>query len=71
MSVPTYGAVLLSADMKKVLLVQSYWAKNSWSFPKGKVNENEEPIECAVREVNKIYKMAYAATYLNLKDETQ
>lgn len=51
MSVPTYGAILLSDDMKKVLLVQSYWAKNSWGFPKGKVNENEEPIECAVREV--------------------
>lgn len=51
MSVPTYGAILLTPDMKHCLLVQSFFAKNSWSFPKGKVNENEEPDKCAVREV--------------------
>lgn len=50
-SVPTYGAILLTPDMKHCLLVQSYFAKNSWSFPKGKVNENEEPVKCAIREV--------------------
>ncbi|CAG9804498.1 unnamed protein product [Chironomus riparius] len=51
MSVPTYGAILLTADLKNCLLVQSFFAKNSWSFPKGKVNENEDPCKCAVREV--------------------
>lgn len=51
MSVPTYGTILLTADMKHCLLVQSFFAKNSWSFPKGKVNENEDPVKCAVREV--------------------
>lgn len=51
MSVPTYGAILLTADLKNCLLVQSFFAKNSWSFPKGKVNENEDPVKCAVREV--------------------
>lgn len=51
MSVPTYGAILLTPDMKHCLLVQSFFAKNSWSFPKGKVNENEDPDKCAVREV--------------------
>ncbi|GLV31702.1 Decapping protein 2 [Carabus blaptoides fortunei] len=50
-SVPTYGAILLSEDLTHVLLVQSYWAKNSWGFPKGKVNEDEEPSHCAIREV--------------------
>lgn len=50
-SVPTYGAILLTPDMRNCLLVQSFFAKNSWSFPKGKVNENEEPDKCAVREV--------------------
>ncbi|XP_055531751.1 m7GpppN-mRNA hydrolase-like [Wyeomyia smithii] len=51
LSVPTYGAILLSEDMEQVLLVQSFWAKSSWGFPKGKINENEEPINCAIREV--------------------
>lgn len=51
LSVPTYGAILLTPDMKNCLLVQSFFAKNSWSFPKGKVNENEDPVKCAVREV--------------------
>lgn len=50
-SVPTYGAILLSEDMSHVLLVQSYWAKASWGFPKGKVNEDEDPAHCAIREV--------------------
>ncbi|XP_053668122.1 m7GpppN-mRNA hydrolase [Anopheles marshallii] len=51
LTVPTYGAILLSEDMKHVLLVQSFWAKSSWGFPKGKINENEEPANCAIREV--------------------
>lgn len=50
-SVPTYGAIILSENMSHVLLVQSYWAKSSWGFPKGKVNEEEDPAHCAVREV--------------------
>ncbi|XP_074038297.1 decapping mRNA 2 isoform X2 [Leptinotarsa decemlineata] len=49
--VPTYGAIILSENMSHVLLVQSYWAKSSWGFPKGKVNEEEDPAHCAVREV--------------------
>jgi mRNA-decapping enzyme subunit 2 len=35
----------------QVLLVQSYWSKCSWGFPKGKINENEDPAHCAIREV--------------------
>ncbi|XP_055383540.1 putative uncharacterized protein DDB_G0282133 [Condylostylus longicornis] len=51
LSVPTYGAILVSEDLKNVLLVQSYWAKSSWGFPKGKINEHESPVHCATREV--------------------
>uniref|UniRef100_A0A0L8HJ63 mRNA-decapping enzyme 2 n=2 Tax=Octopus bimaculoides TaxID=37653 RepID=A0A0L8HJ63_OCTBM len=51
MSVPTYGAIILDPEMKFVLLVQGYWAKSSWGFPKGKINEDETEQECAVREV--------------------
>lgn len=50
-NVPTYGAIVLNEDLTKVLLVQSYFAKNSWGFPKGKVNKDEDPDRCAAREV--------------------
>ena len=51
MAVPTYGAIMLNEDLTQVVLVQSYWNKTSWGFPKGKVNEFEAPHLCAVREV--------------------
>ena len=35
----------------QVLVVQGWWSRNSWGFPKGKVNEVEQAHECAVREV--------------------
>ena len=51
LAVPTYGAIILNQDLTKVLLVQGYWSRTSWGFPKGKVNEEEPPHLCAVREV--------------------
>lgn len=51
MSVPTYGGILLDPEMKYCLLAQGFWTKSSWGFPKGKVNENESPHDCAIREV--------------------
>ena len=51
MSVPTYGAIIINEALTKVLLVQGFWTKTSWGFPKGKVNEAEAPHDCAAREV--------------------
>ncbi|KAG7269780.1 hypothetical protein CRUP_033826 [Coryphaenoides rupestris] len=51
MGVPTYGAIILDESLDDVLLVQGYLAKSGWGFPKGKVNEDEAPHDCAVREV--------------------
>ncbi|XP_057675942.1 m7GpppN-mRNA hydrolase [Corythoichthys intestinalis] len=51
MGVPTYGAIILDESLESVLLVQGYLAKSGWGFPKGKVNEDEAPHDCAVREV--------------------
>lgn len=51
MAVPTYGAILLDQEIKNVLLVQSFVFKASWGFPKGKVNKDELPHHCAIREV--------------------
>lgn len=38
----------------QVLLVQGYLAKSGWGFPKGKVNKEEAPHDCAAREVSYI-----------------
>lgn len=38
--VPTYGAILINENLDKILLVQGFYAKSSWGFPKGKVIEN-------------------------------
>ncbi|XP_074115849.1 m7GpppN-mRNA hydrolase-like [Cotesia typhae] len=50
-SIPTFGAIMLNEDLTKVLLVESFWRKNLWGFPKGKVEEDEDPESCAAREV--------------------
>ncbi|ESO13096.1 hypothetical protein HELRODRAFT_105717 [Helobdella robusta] len=50
-AVPTYGAILLDPTLQYCLLLQGYNVKASWSFAKGKVNEDERPEECAIREV--------------------
>jgi mRNA-decapping enzyme subunit 2 len=55
--VPTYGAILMNKELTQVLLVQGF--RNQWGFPKGKVNENEDPVECAIREVRILFNAKY------------
>jgi mRNA-decapping enzyme subunit 2 len=50
--VPAYGAVLLNPSLKKCLLVKGCGFRPCWGFPRGKVNQNESEIECAIREVS-------------------
>lgn len=47
--IPVYGTILLNPAMSKVLLVCDYQS-NTWTFPRGKVNENETAFTCAMRE---------------------
>lgn len=47
--IPTNGCILLNKDCTKFVLCKSYFG-NSWGFPRGKVNQGEEPYECALRE---------------------
>ncbi|XP_065199911.1 m7GpppN-mRNA hydrolase [Planococcus citri] len=47
--VPTFGAVLIDDTLSHILLVQGFMG--SWGFPKGKVNQEEDPVDCACREV--------------------
>ena len=47
--VPVFGVFIMNGSMTKVVLVKSY--NGSWlGFPRGKVNQDEEEVECAVRE---------------------
>lgn len=43
------GVIMFSPDLKQVLLVQSYHG-GRWSFPQGKIDINEYPVDCAKRE---------------------
>ncbi|RCN47896.1 Dcp2, box A domain protein, partial [Ancylostoma caninum] len=48
-TVPTYGAILLDESLNHVLLVQGFYAsKNSWGFPKGKVQRPKAYIDCVI-----------------------
>ena len=49
-AVPRLGAIILTKKLDKVLLVESYDYRD-WSFPKGKLDEGETEIECAIREI--------------------
>ena len=47
---PRRGAIILSPDMEKVVLVTNF-TNTSFGFPKGKMNQGESDVACAVREV--------------------
>ena len=48
-SIPRYGTILVNENMTHMLLVSNL-ANKSYSFPKGKINQNESGIDCAARE---------------------
>lgn len=47
--IPVFGCILLDPTLTHMVLVCSYYGK-SWSFPRGKVNEGESAVQCALRE---------------------
>jgi hypothetical protein len=53
--VPVCGAIILNSTMDKCLLVKGWSSKAGWGFPKGKINQNEENDNCAVREVSRLF----------------
>jgi len=50
-TIPTCGIIVLNKKLDKCVLVSSYNDRKSFSFPRGKINQDEEIIKCAVREV--------------------
>lgn len=49
--VPVRGAIMLNEDMDQVVLVKGWKKGANWSFPRGKINKDENDLDCAVREV--------------------
>ncbi|OAP63050.1 hypothetical protein AYL99_02277 [Fonsecaea erecta] len=49
--VPVRGAILLNESMDEVVLVKGWKKSAHWSFPRGKINKDENDLDCAVREV--------------------
>lgn len=50
--VPVRGAILLNEAMDSTLLVRGWKKGASWSFPRGKINKDEDDLECAIREMD-------------------
>ena len=48
--VPVMGAIILDQEMEHCLLLRGVKNSASWGFPKGKVDQDEADIDCAVRE---------------------
>ncbi|KAL3423334.1 hypothetical protein PVAG01_05081 [Phlyctema vagabunda] len=49
--IPVRGAVMLNEAMDSAILVKGWKKSAAWSFPRGKINHNEDDLDCAVREV--------------------
>ncbi|KAH7910945.1 DCP2-domain-containing protein [Hygrophoropsis aurantiaca] len=49
--VPVCGAIMLNDTWEKCILVKGWKSSSGWGFPKGKINEDEPPHDCAIREV--------------------
>lgn len=47
------GAILLTPDCTKCLLVRGYKKDAGWGFPRGKLSKDETDAQCAVREVRR------------------
>lgn len=60
--IPVRGAILLNHEMDSVVLVKGWKKSANWSFPRGKINLQEEDLTCAIREV-------YEETGLDLETE--
>ena len=49
--VPVCGCIMLNPKLTKVVLVRGWKSNSGWGFPKGKINQGEREVECAIREV--------------------
>jgi mRNA-decapping enzyme subunit 2 len=50
--IPVRGAILLNEAMDSAVLVKGWKSGAGWSFPRGKINMDEDDLDCAIREVD-------------------
>jgi len=50
--VPVRGCIMLNTNMDKCVLVKGWKSGSSWSFPRGKIDQDEDDRDCAIREVH-------------------
>ncbi|GMK58933.1 hypothetical protein CspeluHIS016_0603750 [Cutaneotrichosporon spelunceum] len=76
--VPCCGGILLNRTGDKALMVRG-WRNSTWGFPRGKINKNESPEACAIREVLEetgfdmgplLDPNEYLKTFINAQDVT-
>ncbi|ROW12114.1 hypothetical protein VMCG_00379 [Cytospora schulzeri] len=49
--IPVRGLIMLNEAMDQAVLVKGWNKGASWSFPRGKINQEEDDLTCAIREV--------------------
>jgi mRNA-decapping enzyme subunit 2 len=49
--VPVRGCIMLNMMMDHCVLVKGWKSGSSWSFPRGKIDKDEDDKDCAIREV--------------------
>jgi 8-oxo-dGTP pyrophosphatase MutT (NUDIX family) len=49
--IPVRGAIMLNDAMDSAVLVKGWKKGANWSFPRGKINKDEDDLICAIREV--------------------
>ncbi|KAE9372301.1 DCP2-domain-containing protein [Stipitochalara longipes BDJ] len=49
--IPVRGAIMLNDTMDSAVLVKGWKKGANWSFPRGKINLDEDDLTCAMREV--------------------
>ncbi|KAK3313794.1 hypothetical protein B0H66DRAFT_361682 [Apodospora peruviana] len=49
--IPVRGAIMLNEAMDSTVLVKGWKKSANWSFPRGKINKDEDDLDCAIREV--------------------
>lgn len=49
--IPVRGAIMLNETMDSAVLVKGWKKGANWSFPRGKINKDEDDLDCAIREL--------------------